>query len=88
MAPFWAIPAETMPRNVMGLVVGIVNAFGNLGGYVGQYIVGWLSDRYHSLTVPFNVLGVGMLVGAGLCFLLPKTKPAPVAFAMNPETAV
>ena len=88
MAPFWAIPAETMPRNVMGLVVGIVNAIGNVGGFVGQYIVGWLSDRYHSLTVPFNVLGIGMLVGAGLCFLLPKTKLTAAVIPLNQETAV
>src|SRR2546423_1685793 len=30
-APFWAIPSETLPRSVMGSVMGLVNAFGNLG---------------------------------------------------------
>ena len=34
MAPFWAIPGETLPRSVMGVVMGLVNAFGNLGGFV------------------------------------------------------
>ncbi|MDB6112602.1 MAG: Major facilitator superfamily 1 [Pedosphaera sp.] len=72
MAPFWAIPAETMPRAVIGVVIGLVNAFGNLGGFVGPYIVGWLKVEYHSIAIPFNVLGVGMLVAAGLSFLLPK----------------
>ena len=42
MAPFWAIPSETLPRSVMGVVMGLVNAFGNLGGFAGPYIVGWL----------------------------------------------
>jgi nitrate/nitrite transporter NarK len=73
MAPFWSIPSETLPRNVMGLVIGLVNAFGNLGGFAGPYIVGWLMKVYHSTAIPFNVLGVGMLVAAGLAFLLPKT---------------
>jgi len=73
MAPFWAIPSETLPRNVMGLVIGLVNAFGNLGGFAGQYIVGWLKQEYLSITVPFNVLGTGMLVAAGLACFLPKT---------------
>src|SRR5207245_10845100 len=41
MAPFWAIPSETMPRAALGLIVGVVNAFGNLGGFFGQYFVGW-----------------------------------------------
>jgi len=72
MAPFWAIPSETLPRNVMGPVIGLVNAIGNVGGFAGPYITGWLKDVYGSVTVPFCVLGVGMLIAAGLAFLLPK----------------
>jgi MFS family permease len=72
MAPFWAIPSETLPRTAMGLVIGLVNAFGNLGGFAGPYIVGWLKNEYQSTAIPFNALGVGMLIAAGLAFLLPK----------------
>jgi MFS family permease len=72
MAPFWAIPSETLPRSVMGLVIGLVNAFGNLGGFAGPYIAGWLKQEYHSIVISFNALGVGMLVAAALAFLLPK----------------
>jgi MFS family permease len=72
MAPFWSIPSETLPRGFLGLIVGVVNAFGNLGGFAGPYLVGWLKDSYHSTAIPFNVLGLGMLIAAGLAFLLPK----------------
>jgi MFS family permease len=72
MAPFWAIPSETLPRGFLGLIVGVVNAFGNLGGFAGPYLVGWLKDTYHSTAIPFNALGIGMLIAAGLAFLLPK----------------
>jgi MFS family permease len=75
MAPFWAIPSETLPRNVMAVIIGLVNAFGNLGGYVGNDIVGWLTKKYHSTAIPFTVLGAGMIVCAGLAFLLPKPAP-------------
>lgn len=83
MAPFWSIPSETMPRNVMALVVGIVNAFGNVGGAVGPYIVGWLKQGSGSVALPFGALGAGMLLAAGLAFLLPKAQrlPSPVAAA-------
>jgi MFS family permease len=74
MAPFWAIPSETLPRSMMGIVMGMVNAFGNLGGFVGPFIVGWLKKEYHSTALPFNVLGVGMLVCVALSFLLPKRR--------------
>ncbi len=73
--PFWAISAETLPRAVMAVVIGVVNAFGNLGGFAGPYIIGWLENEYHSITLPFIVLGFGMLACVVLAFLLPKTAP-------------
>jgi nitrate/nitrite transporter NarK len=73
LAPFWAIPTETLPRQVFGPVIGLVNALGNTGGFFGPYIVGWLLKAYHSTAIPFNALGIGMLVAAGLAFLLPKS---------------
>ena len=73
LAPFWAIPTETLPRNVFGPVIGLVNALGNTGGFAGPYIVGWLKTEYHSTAIPFNALGIGMLVAAALAFLLPKS---------------
>ena len=72
MGPFWANASETLPRSAVGVVIGLVNAFGNLGGFAGQYIVGWLTKEYQSTAVAFNALGMGMLVCAGLAFLLPK----------------
>jgi MFS family permease len=77
MAPFWVLATETFPRSVVGILIGTVNAFGNLGGFAGPYIVGWLSVKYHSTAIPFNALGVGMLVCAGLAFLLPKSGAQP-----------
>lgn len=76
MSPFWAIVGETLPEGVMGSVMGLVNASGNLGGFAGPYVVGWLVKDYHSTSIAFNALGAGMLVCAGLAFLLPKSKPA------------
>jgi nitrate/nitrite transporter NarK len=85
-APFWAIPGETLPRNVMGIVMGIVNAFGNLGGFVGPYIVGWLLKEYHSTALAFNALGAGMLICVLLAFMLPKSvrrkESEPIALKM------
>jgi len=72
LAPFWAIPSETMPRSVAGMIMGTVNAFGNVGGFAGPYIVGLLSHKYGSTAVSFTALGVGMLVCAALAFALPK----------------
>ncbi|MDB6066019.1 MAG: Major facilitator superfamily 1 [Pedosphaera sp.] len=80
LAPFWAIPTESLPRNVMGWVIGLVNAVGNLGGFAGPFIVGWLKVESGSTALAFNLLGVGLLIAAMLAFLLPKTRrPSPAA---------
>jgi MFS family permease len=83
-APFWAIASETLPRSVVGMVMGLVNAFGNLGGFAGPYIAGALSKAYGGSTdIPFIALGVGLLICALLTIPLPKparaasTSPAP-----------
>ena len=92
MAPFWAIPSETMPRRLAGPVIGLVNAFGNLGGFVGQFIVGWMTKKYDSTAIPFDVLGAGMILSAALAFLLPaaphwaeRTKPSGAALNQGSE---
>ena len=72
LAPFFAIPTETMPRAAAGAVIGLVNALGNVGGYLGPAIVGILKSRTHGIAVPFGVLGGALLMAAALCLLLPK----------------
>jgi len=71
-APFWAIPAETLPRGVLGAVMGLVNAIGNIGGYVGPSIIGILKTKTHGVVLPFTLVGLGLILASALCFLLPK----------------
>jgi MFS family permease len=79
MAPFWSNLGETLPGNALGVAAGLINAFGNLGGFVGPFIVGWLLKEYQSTALSFNVLGVALLVCAALSFLLPKPSTVTVA---------
>ena len=87
LAPFWAIPCETLPRAAVGLVIGLVNAFGNLGGFAGPYIAGWLKQEYNSTAMSFSALGVGMLIAAGLAFLLPRAAGQMQAVAADVSAA-
>ncbi len=74
MGPFWSIPGETLPRTTMALVVGLVNAVGNVGGFAGPYIVGWIKQESGGVGPAFNALGAGMILAGALAFLLPKSK--------------
>jgi nitrate/nitrite transporter NarK len=83
-APFWAVPSEVLPRNMLGPVVGLINAIGNVGGYVGPDLVGRLKTDFHSIVIPFATLGAGMILASGLAFLLPKAVPPERSSPGNP----
>ncbi|HMD97731.1 MAG TPA: MFS transporter [Terriglobia bacterium] len=68
--PFWAIPTETLPRRVAGAAMGLVNALGNLGGYLGPLVVGYLYKRTGGFLFGFAALSASMLGSASLALLL------------------
>jgi len=70
MAPFWAIPTETLPAKTVGSVMGFVNAIGNLGAYFAPLIVGHLNKTTGNFLSGFAYLGAITVLGAALCFLL------------------
>jgi MFS family permease len=76
LAPFFAIPTETMPRRAAGAAMGLVNALGNVGGWAGPASFGWLKQETGGVAVPFTVMGCAILVSAILCLLLPKARSA------------
>src|SRR6266481_2856914 len=70
MAPFWAIPTETLPAKTVGSVMGFVNAIGNLGAYFAPLIVGHLNKTTGNFVLGFAYLGAITVLGAAFCFLL------------------
>jgi MFS family permease len=46
--PLWALIAETVPRNVVGESMALVNSAGSVGGFVGSFLVGMLSRGNHA----------------------------------------
>ena len=43
--PFWALHHSVIPAEVRHTSVAFVNSVGNVGGFVGPYVLGWLHDR-------------------------------------------
>lgn len=44
---FWPVPSEFLTGTAAAGGIALVNAIGNLGGFVGPYAVGWITDRTH-----------------------------------------
>jgi MFS family permease len=70
LGPFWAIPSETLPRSVSGSAMGLINALGNLGGYFGPLLVGYLNNLTGNFVYGFAALGAGFIAAAGLTLLV------------------
>jgi MFS family permease len=81
MGPFWAIPTETLPAKVVGLVMGLVNAVGNLGSYAAPLVIGYLDKRTGSFLYGFAFLGIITWVGALLAFQLSASPTRAIAVA-------
>lgn len=68
LGPFWAIPTEVFSRKMAGSVAGFINGVGNLGGFFGPLLVGYLNKRTGNFSSGFALLGAFMLIGAALSF--------------------
>lgn len=64
--PFWAIPAELLRIEVLAFAMGLINAIGNLGGFLGPYLVGWVTDVTGSSAPAYYTLAAILGIGAAL----------------------
>lgn len=66
---FWTLPSSLLTGAAAAVSVGLINSFGNLGGFVGPYVVGYISEKTGSTTGGVIFLAAILMVGA----LLPLT---------------
>jgi MFS transporter, ACS family, tartrate transporter len=55
---FWTLPAAFLTGAAAAAGIGLVNAVGNLGGFVGPYVTGWIRDAYGSYAPALLLLAV------------------------------
>jgi ACS family tartrate transporter-like MFS transporter len=61
---FWAIPAAFLTESAAAASIGLINSVGNLGGFVGPYVVGYLNNKTGSFYAPVIYLSCSALVAA------------------------
>lgn len=86
IAPFFAIPADVLPRNVAGGASAVINAMGALGGFIGSYLVGLVTGISGTPSSSFLLMGVSLVIAVVLLwFPLPRVEQVqpPVAQAMK-----
>ena len=60
--PLWAMPTLFLSGSAAAVGIATINAIGNLGGFVGPWVIGWMKDRTGSFSG-------GLMVVAGLLVL-------------------
>ena len=75
---FWAIPTMMLSEATAAATFGLINSIGQLGGFAGNYAIGLLNDRTHSLAASFAFIALVYVVGGGLILSLRVRHPAGV----------
>jgi MFS family permease len=76
---FWTIPPLLFPASIAGGARGAINALGNLGGFLGPYLLGLLKDLSGSTDFGVLTLVAGLVVSAAITFTLPINRDGTAA---------
>ena len=71
---FWPLPTMLLGRTAAAASIGLINSFGNLGGFIGPYVIGWLTGRNGSFAYAMLAMAACAYV-SGLLVLLVKITP-------------
>jgi MFS transporter, ACS family, tartrate transporter len=67
---FWALPATFLTESAAAASIGLINSVGNLGGFAGPYIVGFINGKTGSFYGGVIYLSCSALVAAILILLV------------------
>lgn len=75
---FWPMPSLFLTGASAAVGMALINAIGNLGGYAGPFVVGWIKDSTKSFEMALYFLAACAAASAVLTFLAKRaTAPPP-----------
>jgi MFS transporter, ACS family, tartrate transporter len=91
MPAFWALPSLLLTEAAAAGSVGLINSVGNLGGFVGPFLLGSLENLTHSFLPGLLYLCFSMIVSATIILTLGlghrAISPKPIAEAPSEDLA-
>ena len=76
-SPFWALPTLFLSGPAAAASIALINATGNLGGFAGPYLIGYLADITGGYTAGLMYLISCGVLASGLILSLRTTRQEP-----------
>jgi MFS transporter, ACS family, tartrate transporter len=70
MPAFWALPSLILTDAAAAGSIGLINSVGNLGGFVGPFLLGYIKTETQSFLIGLLYLCFSMIVSATIIFTL------------------
>jgi len=62
--PFWSLPTAFLRGDAAAAGIGLINSVGNLGGFVGPFLMGWLQGASGDFRIGLRVLAASAIASA------------------------
>jgi len=72
VAVFWSLPTAFLTGVSSAAGIAMIASFGNLGGFVGPFMIGYIKDLTQSTAIPMMILAALMAVGSVITFCVPR----------------
>jgi ACS family tartrate transporter-like MFS transporter len=79
IAPFWAMPPLFLSGRGAAAGIAIINAVGNLGGFLGPYAVGWAKQATGDYAGGMLILALSLIAAAVLVLGMGRFKRVALA---------
>jgi ACS family tartrate transporter-like MFS transporter len=66
VGPFWAIPAGILSEGAAAGGIALINSVGNLGGFAGPYLAGFIVQRTHHFPAALVTMGIALALAAAV----------------------
>jgi len=66
LGPYWTLPIAFLRGTAAAGGIALVNSIGNVGGFVGPFLMGWIREWTGGFTAGLLTLAAILVVGAGL----------------------
>jgi nitrate/nitrite transporter NarK len=79
LGPFWSIPTAFLSGTAAAGGIALINSVGNVGGFVGPTVMGFLKERTHRFESGLLVLAATLAIAGVLALSLPEEYDRPRA---------